>query len=134
MYTYPLCRALDLLFSVDMKIPKHPTLIERQLQARVKELQAHGPLLAASLVTINKKCGNPGCHCLTGPGHPGFFLTCKEKGKTRTVYVPQDLVPEVRQWIHEYKRIKPLIRQITQLALARIQVHVQHQRRKAGRS
>ncbi len=117
-----------------MKVPKHPTLIERQLQARVKELQAKGPLLAASLVTINKKCGRRGCHCLTGSGHPGFFLTCKEKGKTRTVYVPQDLLPEVRQWIHEYKRIKPLIRQITQLALARIQTHVQNQCRKAGRS
>lgn len=117
-----------------MKTPKHPTLIEQQLQARVKQLQAKGPLLAASLVAIQKKCGRPGCHCFTGPGHPGFFLTLKEKGKTRTVYVPQDLLPEVRQWIQEYKRIKPLIRQITQLALARIQTHVKSQRRKAGRS
>jgi hypothetical protein len=117
-----------------MKTPRHPTLIEQQLHARVKQLQAKGPLLAASLVAVQKKCGRPGCHCLTGPGHPGFFLTLKEKGKTRTVYVPQDLLPEVRQWIAEYKRIKPLIRQITQLALARIQTHVKSQRRKAGRS
>lgn len=117
-----------------MKIPQHPTLIERQLQARVKELQAKGPLVAASLVTIDKKCGRPGCHCLTGEGHPGFLLTYKEKGKTRSVYVPQDLVPEVRQWIQEYKRIKPLIRQITQLALARIRTHVKTQKLKAGRS
>jgi len=117
-----------------MKIPKHPTLIERQLQARVKELQAKGPLVAASLVAIRRKCGRPGCHCLTGEGHPGFLLTCKEKGKTRSVYVPQDLVPEVRQWITEYKRIKPLIRQITQLALARIRTHVRTRKLKAGRS
>ena len=117
-----------------MKVPKHATLIERHLQARVKELHAKSPLLAASLVAIDKKCGRPGCHCQTGPGHPGFLLTCKEKGKTRSVYVPHELLPEVRQWIAEYKRIKPLIRQITQLALARIQTHVQTKRRKAGRS
>lgn len=117
-----------------MQIPKHPTLIERQLRARVKELQAQGPLVAASLVTIRKKCGRPGCHCLTGEGHPGFLLTYKEKGKTHSVYVPQDLVPEVRQWTNEYKRIKLLIRQITQLALARIRTHVRTQKLKAGRS
>jgi hypothetical protein len=117
-----------------MKIPKHPTLIARHLQARIKDFKANGPLLAASLVIIYKKCGSPGCHCLTGKGHPGFFLTCKEKGKTRTVYVPQDLVPEIQLWIAEYKRLKPLIRQISQLALAQIQSHVKTKLRKAGRS
>jgi hypothetical protein len=38
-----------------MKIPKHPTLIRRSLQARQKQLQAQCPVLAASLVTTREK-------------------------------------------------------------------------------
>ena len=35
-----------------MKIPEHPTLIRRLCQARVKQLKATRPVLAASLVII----------------------------------------------------------------------------------
>jgi len=77
-----------------MKVPKHPTLIRRLCHARVKELKATRPVLAASLVIIRKHCGRPGCHCQRGEKHPGHYITYKEKGKTRTVYVPLDLVEE----------------------------------------
>jgi hypothetical protein len=56
------------------------------------------------------------------------------KGKTRSVYVPHDLLPEVQQWVLEHKRLKPLLRHISNLALAQIQAHSTSQRRKAGRS
>jgi len=117
-----------------MKIPKHPTLIRRHLLARVKELKPHGPFVAASLVAFRKKCGRPGCHCQSGDGHLAHHLTFKVKGKTRSVYVPKDLLPEVQQWVLEHKRLKPLLRHISNLALAQIQAHSTSQRRKAGRS
>jgi hypothetical protein len=117
-----------------MNIPKHPTLIRRQLQARLKEFKFNGPFVAASLVAFRRKCGRAGCHCQSGQGHPGHHLTYKVKGKTRSIHVPIELVPEVQQWVHEYKRIKPLIHHLSQLALAQIQTHAKAQRRKAGRS
>jgi hypothetical protein len=117
-----------------MNIPKHPTLIARHLQARLKELQTPCPLLAASLVTIHKRCGRAGCHCQSGQGHRGYYLTCKQDGKTRTVYVPLDLLKEVKAWTLEYRRIKTLIQHISQLALAKVQTHVRARRLKAGRS
>jgi len=117
-----------------MKPPKHPTLIARHLKARIKEFKVKGPFVAASLVAFRRKCGRPGCHCQTGEAHLGHHLTFKEKGKTRSVYVPLDLLPEVLQWVQEYKRIKPLLRQISQLAMARIRAHTNSKRRKAGRS
>src|SRR2546430_2948909 len=117
-----------------MKIPKHPTLIRRHLQARIKEFQVNSPFVAASLVAFRRKCGRPSCNCQSGAGHLAYHLTYKEKGKTRSVYVPLDLVPEVQQWVQEYKRIKPLLRHISQLAMAQIQTHSQAQRHKAGRS
>ncbi len=117
-----------------MKIPKHPTLIRRHLLARLKEFHPQSPLLAASLVLIHRRCGRPGCHCQKGQGHPTHYLTCKQEGKTRTVYVPQELLPEVQLWIREHRRLKKLSQHISQLALAQVQTHVTHQRRKAGRS
>jgi len=117
-----------------MKIPKHPTLIRRHLDARVKDFKLDGPFVAATLVAFRRKCGRAGCHCQSGQGHLAHHLTYKVEGKTRSVYVPQDLLPEVQQWVREHKRLKPLMRQISQLALARIQAHATDRRRKAGRS
>jgi hypothetical protein len=117
-----------------MKIPLHPTLIRRSLQARQKQLQARRPVLAASLVTIYRTCGNPNCRCQTGKKHPGYYLTWKEKAKTRTVYVPVDLVPEVKQWTQEHRRLKQLVGDLTQLSLALIRTHVRARQRKRGRS
>ena len=117
-----------------MKTPKHPTLIRRSLQARQKELQAKSPVLAASLVTLRRTCGNPHCRCARGHKHLGHYLTWKVKAKTQTAYVPVDLVPQVKQWTQEHRRLKQLVYHITQLALALIRTHVTAQRHKRGRS
>lgn len=116
-----------------MKMPKHPTLIRRTLQARQKELRANRPVLAASLVTIRRTCGNPNCRCARGQKHLGHYLTWKLKGKTHTAYVPVELVPQVKLWTQEHRRLKRLVRQITQLSLALIRTHVRARRRKRGR-
>ena len=116
-----------------MRVPQHATLVRRMLDARVRRLAARGPVLQASLVQIAKHCGRPGCHCQTGEKHVGNYLTFKEAGKTRTVYVPQDLLGEVRQWIAETKRLKALIQEISALAVAQVAGHVQAKRRRAGR-
>lgn len=117
-----------------MRIPEHPTLIRRMLDARLKKLACPQPILAASLVTIAKHCGRPGCHCLTGgPKHTGHCLTCKIDGTTRTTYVPVDLLPQVRSWIDNHKRLKNLLHEIHLLSLALVRTHAQSQRRRRGR-
>lgn len=117
-----------------MRIPEHPTLIRRMLDARLKKLACPQPILAASLVTIAKHCGRPGCHCLTGgPKHTGHYLTCKIDGTTRTTYVPVDLLPQVRSWIDNHKRLKNLLHEIHLLSLALVRTHAQSQRRRRGR-
>jgi hypothetical protein len=55
---------------------------------------------------------------------PAWQLTFKQTGKTRTVYVPGDLAPEVQQWAKEFKRLKQLIRKVTKQNLAIIRRHV----------
>ena len=75
----------------------------------------------------------PGCHCTSGEKHHGHQLTYKVGGKTRTVYVPVDLTEEVRAWIDEYRRLKCLIQEISQLTLALVRSHVRERKRRQGR-
>ena len=117
-----------------MRVPSHPTLIRRMLDARLKRLATTKPLLAASLVQTAKHCGRPSCHCLNGgPKHVGNYVTCKIANKTRTVYVPLDLVPEVRSWIAEHQRLKRLHQEIQLLSPALIRQHAQRRHRRQAR-
>jgi hypothetical protein len=114
-----------------MRLPSHPTQIRRMLDSRLRQLAPTGPVLAASLALVNKRCGQPSCRCHHGgPLHQAHHLTCKQRGKTRTVYVPRDLIDEVRTWVAEYQRLKALLGEVSQLTLALVQGHVPHRRRR----
>jgi hypothetical protein len=116
-----------------MRIPEHPTEIRRMLDARRARVAPDRPVLAATLTQVRKRCGRPTCHCYHGEPHLAWHLTYKEGGKTRTVYVPLDLLDEVRSWIGEHHRLKTLLAEIHQLSVALVKTHSKHQRRKAGR-
>lgn len=104
-----------------MRLPKHYTLIERLRDARMKLATPRCPPLVASLVRQSRN-------------RSGWQLTLKEEGKTRTVYVPQALMEEVRASIREHQRLRKLLMEISQLELARIAAYNEHQRRRGGRS
>ncbi len=55
---------------------------------------------------------------------PAWQLTFKQAGKTRTVYVPVDLIEEVQRWTKEFKRLKQLVRNVTTQNLAILRRHV----------
>jgi hypothetical protein len=117
-----------------MHVPSHPTLVRRMLDRRLKQLVPTGPILAASLAQVNKRCGKPSCPCHHGgPLHQAHHLTLRQAGKTRTVYVPRDLIKEVQAWVQEYQRLKSLLQEVSQLTLALIKGHVSHQKRRRGR-
>lgn len=118
-----------------MRVPDHPTLIRRMLDARLRKVAAAQPVLAASLGFYSHRCGRSACRCHRGgPLHDTQHVTYKENGKTRSVYVPKDLIPEVRAWIAQHRRLKTLLAEIQQLSLALIRTHVRHRRRRAGRT
>lgn len=118
-----------------MRIPEHPTLILRLLQGRLKKLATSSPILAASFGTYTHRCGRPSCRCHHGgPPHRGQHVTFKERSKTRSVYVPKELLPEVRSWLAEHQRLKALLREIHQLTVALLQARARLRKLKAGRT
>ena len=86
--------------------------------AALRRLAKCGPFIEGNLCSFKR----PGC------SQPGWHLTFKQKGKTRTVYVPMELVAEVKTWTHEYRQLKKHLREVTRHALAIIQNHVVSQR------
>jgi len=117
-----------------MRTPEHPTLLLRMLQHRLKKLATASPVLAASFGTYTHRCGRPACRCHHGgPLHQGQHLTFKENGKTRSVYVPKELLPEVRSWLAEHHRLKQLLKEIHQLTVALLRARARFRKLKAGR-
>ena len=117
-----------------MDIPSHPTRIRQMLEGRLKQLAPDKPVLAASLSLVNKRClALVGHALLQEPLHQAHHLSFKEAGKTRTVYVPKDLLAEVQSWVAEYQRLKRVLAEISQLTLALVRGHARHQKRKRGR-
>jgi DNA-binding transcriptional regulator LsrR (DeoR family) len=117
-----------------VRVSRHPGNIRRMLAARLKGVVATKPVLAASLVSVRRVCGQPTCHCHRGEKHLAHQLTYQVRGKTHTVYVPVDFTEEVRSWIEEHRRLKRLLREITQLSLALVRSHAQERKRRRGRS
>jgi hypothetical protein len=106
----------------------------RMLQGRLKKLATTSPVLAASFGTYTHRCGCPTCRCHHGgPLHSGQHLTFKENGKTRSVYVPKELLPEVQSWLVEHKRLKTLLHEIHQLSVALLRARARYLKLKAGR-
>lgn len=79
-----------------------------------KQLGHLGVFVEGTLCTVRRPGRKP----------PAWQLTFKQAGKTRTVYVPGELVPEVQQWAKEFKRLKQLVRKVTKQNLAIIRRHV----------
>lgn len=92
----------------------------RKRDSLLKTLADIGPFVDASLVTIARTCGNPGCKCAQGEKHRSRYLTYKaaatdgkkQRMKTQTLYVPLALEQQVKAWVEEYKRLKAISKQI----------------------
>ena len=100
-----------------------PSRFHTRRAAKLKQLAQAGPFVAASLNKVKRQCGKPHCRCSRGQPHEAYTRTYKVQGKTKTVHVPKELVEEVKQWVQEYKRIKKLIREVSNNSLAIIRRH-----------
>jgi hypothetical protein len=87
-------------------------------QAALRQVAQLGPFIEGSLSPFKR----------SGCAQPGWHLTFKAHGRTRTLYVPMELVAEVKQWTQSYRRLKKLIRQVTRHSRALVRGHVANQR------
>jgi hypothetical protein len=93
------------------------TMLEKQINSRIQKLSQRKQFIVGSLVESKRKCGSKKCVCANGGElHSAYILTKRKDGKTKTIYIPVNMVNEVRKWSNEYKRIKTLIHEIDELS------------------
>jgi hypothetical protein len=104
---------------------------ERRSAALRQRLGHIGPFVAASLGCVKRRCGKASCRCATGEGHPSWRLTWKGKDqKTVTVYVPVEMLDEVREWVRNHRALKKLVAEISAAQLQQVRLYVREKRRR----
>ncbi len=102
------------------------SVIEQRIRARTRRLGECAISISGSLAKIARKCGRKNCRCADDPSarHTAHLLTSKVRGKTKSIYVPVELVEEVDSWVRERKKIKRLLKEIDELGEQLIRGHV----------
>jgi len=98
---------------------------ERRRQDKLAQLGQDRPLVAGSLNRVQRKDKQ-------GRTTTYYLLTFKQAGKTRSVYVPKDMVKEVKTWVWNYRRIKNMVADISTLSIGIIQNCVPEKRAAAA--
>lgn len=106
-------------------------VLETRRDAKLRQLAEAGPMIQGSLTRIGVTCGNPNCKCARGEKHVSHILTKKVRGKSKSLYVPVDMVETVRKWVEEHKRVKRLLKEVSELNEKIIRAHVPTERAKA---
>ena len=84
--------------------------LARKRFALWREVMGVGDFVRGSVVVLRRPCTYERCRvCREGKRHPATYLSLKEKGKTRLVYLPKRLVPEAKRWVGEWRRLDGLV-------------------------
>lgn len=111
-------------------VERNSRWLTRRRDALLKRLRRLGPFVNGSLVLIARTCGNSAhCRCSRGEKHVNTYLSYAAKGRTKMVYIPVDLEKDARLWSAEYRELKEIIAEISDLQKEIIRRHVQERRR-----
>lgn len=88
-------------------MPETPEQVLKWFQTAVQKL---GPAVTGSLSLRKSPCIRKNCPaCASGEGHAGYALYGRHEGKRSSIYVPNDLVPELSAAIANGQRIQELL-------------------------
>jgi hypothetical protein len=86
-----------------------PSDVWRWFQNQMKSL---GPAILGSLSLRRSPCVRENCPaCLSGEQHPSYVLYGRLKGRRFAVYVPDELVPEIRRCVDNGRALQELLYQ-----------------------
>jgi hypothetical protein len=86
-----------------------PSDVVRWLQDQTAGLW---PAVLGSLSLRRSPCVRENCKaCLSGEQHPSYVLYGRQKGRRFAVYVPEELVPEIRRCLENGRALQDLMYQ-----------------------
>jgi hypothetical protein len=86
-----------------------PTDVERWFRGQAAELW---PAALGSLSLRKSRCVRDNCDaCARGDQHASHVLYCRIKGRRIGIYIPDDLVPEIRRSLDNGRALQDLLYQ-----------------------
>jgi hypothetical protein len=101
---------------VNLTTASSPAL-RRYRKTLLRQLPPLTAVLRGSLIERYKRCGKPGCHCASGPGHgPKYYLSVSYPGGPPHVeYVPQAYYAQITACLANYHRAREIVEQICEI-------------------
>lgn len=109
-----------------MKLNLHIQAVEQKIQHLKSQLAALGPLRPGSLSRQYHICRKPGCRC-QDPDQPRrhgpyYHLDYVHHGKKTTRFIRAEQLPEVRQQLANFKKLRRLVDAWITLSLRRAEI------------
>jgi hypothetical protein len=98
----------------------HLSAEERRWRARLAQLVSERGLIRGTLTVRERVCGRPNCRCARGEKHASLYLTSKHHGQPRQLYIPREREAEAREWVENFRRVRQLLEQISELYWERL--------------
>ena len=117
------------------RVERNTRWLIRRRDGLLRRLRRVRPFVDGSIYRMARTCGNKEhCQCSRGKKHVSSYLMFKVLQKSRTLYIPVDLLGDVLKCAQEYRCVKGLIREICDVQKEIIRNHVQEKIRRQGRT
>ena len=92
-----------------MAAKKQIGFYKKKISGLIKQLSQSDEMLQGSVIEKYVKCGKGNCRCTEGEGHgPVYYLSFKEKGVTKLIYLPHDEVDKVKHQVEKFQKFKQI--------------------------
>lgn len=105
-------------------------------RAIAAEMATLGPALPGTISARSMHCASPGCHCHADPPSlhgPYWFWTRKVQAKTVSRVLSPEQAQEYRSWSETNRRLRALVRELEQIAVAAVEADPRSPRRPPAR-
>jgi hypothetical protein len=82
----------------------------------MKKVPGNLEMVQGSVIEKYIRCGKENCKCKKGRGHgPMYYLSFKEEGATKLIYIPKSKVKKVREQVKQFRQFKGTGSEISRL-------------------
>jgi len=86
----------------------------KRRDGKIRRLNENLDMLVGSVIVNYLKCGK-NCTCNKGKKHKKYYLSSKEGGKTKLLYLPPGAVKEAKAMSRRYRKVKAVLLEISRL-------------------
>ncbi|MHB1334839.1 MAG: DUF6788 family protein [Candidatus Humimicrobiaceae bacterium] len=105
--------------------------LEEEFAKIKKEIAGISYIKKGSITKCYQVCRNPNCRCHKDEKFrhgPYFLLTSKEKAKTKTFSVPEQMLAEVRGYIDNFNLLKSKFKRMEEITEELIKIKIKNYR------